>query len=102
MKDPKDLAVHFIKPYILRGDGVESIVQGKGGMSCTEYGVQIGGYVWHGDRMVYRGRAHEIIVYRLQGADCLYKYNIYALAKELMLEEQGVKQTEMFKEGGYK
>lgn len=96
MKDPKQFAIDFIKPYIKRGDSIDSLIRGAGGMVCDEEEVSIGGYIYHGDRLVYKGKRHEILVGRINGANCCYIYNIYKLAKEIQLEISGITQTTLF------
>lgn len=98
MKDPKQIAIDFIKPYILRGDSVESIMAGQGSSSGGDYDVQLGGYVWNKDitMLLYKGKRHEVIVTEIDGKECLYIFNIHKLAQEIRMEAKGIHQVKLF------
>lgn len=83
--DAKTVAIDFIKPYVIRGDSLESLMSGQGGEYCKTYEVQIGGYIWNKaiTKMVYKAKRDEVVVSELDGKECLYVFKIHKLYDEI-------------------
>lgn len=85
MKDPKQSAIAFIEPYILRGESVNNLIQSCMGYGDGEIGIQVNvKNVWSHDvtRILTTAKRDEIVVQYAD--DSVYKYNLYALAKEIL------------------
>jgi len=96
IKTPRELAKHLIAPYVLRGDTPESILDGMGGMSSTEYSVNLGNYLvlTHGSNNMKNWRSiklkrEEIGVSKFEGRECCYIFKFWELHREI---REGVKQ----------
>jgi hypothetical protein len=81
----KDIAINFIRPYVLRGDSLESLIAGSGGQYSKDYHVEIGGYVWDKTikNLLYKAKRDEVVVSQINGEDCLFIYKIYKLYDEI-------------------
>ncbi|MFA5398310.1 MAG: hypothetical protein WC346_20020 [Methanogenium sp.] len=84
--EAKRFAIDFISPYILRGDSVESIISGQGGQSCSDFRIQIGGYIWDStiQKLLYHAKRDEIVVDRIGNKNCLFIFKVSKLADEIM------------------
>lgn len=81
----KNIAINFIKYYVLRGDSMESLMACSGGQFCSEYNVEIGGYIWDKaiKNLIYKGKRDEIIVSQIDGKDCLFIFKLKKLYDEI-------------------
>jgi hypothetical protein len=73
-KNPKtafDAAVELIKPYILRGDEMSSILGTGLGTYSDLWKAQIGGFFWNGPEAHKKRYSNKfILVHRFAGKDC--------------------------------
>ena len=81
----RDLAKAFIRPYVLRGDSVDSLKGSLMGSASAAYWAQIGGSVFHptGRERPIKLRPDEIAVTRIDNEACLHRFSLAELCAEL-------------------
>jgi len=80
----KEAAIDLIKYYVLRGDSYDSLRLSHMGSSGDGYSACIGGYVWKGDKMVYKGKNEEVIVTKLNKKECCFVFKLKKLYDEIL------------------
>ena len=89
-KNPRKIAIDMIKPYVLRGDTLESLVAGGLGHYGGGCSVHIGGYTYHGDILIYKAKRDEVVVDQIDGQDCCYKFKVTKLYEEINSNQLGL------------
>jgi hypothetical protein len=82
IETPRDLAKELLRPYVVRGDAIDAIVEGNMGMFFDGYSVKIGPTLWtNGKRKDYP--SSKIVVTEFEGQACLHVFSVAELVAEL-------------------
>ncbi len=82
MMTARDLAKDFLRPYVERGDSLDSITEGHMGCFSREYCLQIGACVWKNGKARDYSR-DELVVTRFRGKECLLVFSVPDLIEEI-------------------
>lgn len=81
----REVAKNFIRPYVERGDSLESLLQGHLGHGGPDYHAQIGGVVmWNGKQKTVGD--DRIAITEVQGVAYFETYPLEKLFKEVQRE----------------
>lgn len=76
---PKDAAIKLIEAYVLRGDSLQSLKNGNGGTSNSEFSAQIGGYSRNGKNY----SADNILVEKINGKEVNEVFSLKKIYDEI-------------------
>jgi len=88
-RSPYDIAKAFIRPYVLRGDSIESLAASLMGVASAAYHAQIGGYAalpghdTPSDFQTVPVRRGEVVVTRIRDTPCLHRFALADLYADL-------------------
>ncbi len=101
----REFAKDFIRPYVLRGDSIESLASGYMGSCSTGFSVQIGGYLWKKEDLGKEGSIYtkkltkyQIGVEEFEHVEVMEVFSLKELFHEIILEKSlgKTEQLELF------
>ena len=82
--EARELAKKMIAPYVLRGDSLESLMDGQMGQYGSDADVAIHGNVFDENmKLIHEGKRDEIVVSEIAGKHCCYVFKLKTLYNEI-------------------
>lgn len=91
----RDIAKWLIRPYVERGDSLQSLVDGGMGRYSQGNAAQIGGLLLTAGAPVKKVSTRQIGVSRVDGVECCAVFDLETLYQEIQAEMAGTYQTRL-------
>ena len=95
----REAAKSLIRPYVLRGDTVESLAAGMLGSSGGAYDAQIGGYIFNNfqkpDQVSRKLGRYQIGVSEVDGVECMEIFPLTVIYNDILQEARYGKREQM-------
>jgi len=87
----REAAKDFIRAYVLRGDTIQQLAQGKQGSYFDAYHANIGGYIWNNfqqkNEISKKVGTYQIGVERVGQTECMEIFSLQEIYNEILYEK---------------